>query len=501
MTAGESNTTLGTPRSWFQVSTPVGQVPYTAVGFGLGLAKYAIEVVVVYALTNQFFSPLDFVNPWLSSKAPFLVDAPAVGWMWLLFTIPFVWIAIAMSVRRAADIGISPWIGLLMLIPLVNLAVMALLALLPSGMFRPSAQQLEEQEHRRRELAAAFGPPATTQSVSEEAIQLATGTPTIQAVLASLAVGCVTQVAVGAISVWVMEMYGFILFFSAPVIAGACTGFVFNQAARRSLLGTIGLVIAMNFISFGLMLAIGLDGAICLLMAYPLLGVLSVLGGLVGSAIATAGLRPGMNERRGMIGTILFLPLCLTLESLDGPSPLHSVTTVVEIDAPPQTVWENVIAFPDIEEDPAWYFQLGIAAPLRARIDGIGIGATRHCEFTTGTFVEPITDWDPPHRLAFDVVSQPPPMKEWTPFAHLHPPHLDTGFVSERGEFRIQPLPDGRTRLHGTTWYRIDVRPRLYWKCWADAMVHAIHHRVLDHIARQSQAESFNSQSRSWQEG
>ena len=487
MTTGESTATLGTPRSWFLLSTPVGQLPYAAVGFGLALVKYTIEAIAVYALTNQFFSPLDFVNPWLSSKAPFLVDAPAAGLLWLLFTIPFVWIAIAMSVRRAADIGISPWVGLLMLIPLVNLVVMALLAVLPSGMLRPSPQQLAEQDRRRRELAAAFGPPSTTQSVSEEARHLASGPSTMGAVLASLVVGCVTQVAVGAISVWVMELYGFILFFAAPVIAGACTGFVYNQGARQSIVATIGLVIAMNFISFGVMLAIGLDGAICLLMAYPLLGVLSVLGGLVGSAIATAGLRPGMNERRGMIGTILFLPMCLMLESLDGPSPLHRVTTAVEIDAPPQVVWHQVIAFPDIEEEMAWYFRLGIAAPLRARIDGSGVGATRHCEFTTGTFVEPITDWDPPHRLAFDVASQPSPMKEWTPFAGLHPPHLDTGFVSERGEFRIEPLPDGKTRLHGTTWYRIGVRPRLYWKCWADPMVHAIHHRVLDHIARQSQ--------------
>ncbi len=77
-------------------------------------------------------------------------------------------------------------------------------------------------------------------------------------------------------------------------------------------------------------------------------------------------------------------------------------------------------------------------------------------------------------------------MFEWTPFEHLHPPHLDSGFVSRRGEFRLEPLPDGGTRLHGTTWYEIDVRPRLYWKGLADPLLHAIHRRVLNHIAQQS---------------
>ena len=50
-------------------------------------------------------------------------------------------------------------------------------------------------------------------------------------------------------------------------------------------------------------------------------------------------------------------------------------------------------------------FKTGLAYPLRARLVGAGVGAVRHCEFTTGAFVEPITVWDAPHRLAFDVIA------------------------------------------------------------------------------------------------
>ncbi len=477
----------GIPWSWFTLTGPVKRSEYLLVGFGLAIFKYAIEFTCIYFLTGHRFSPIDFVNPWLSTKAPFLVDAPAAGFVWLLFTIPFVWIAIAMSVRRGADIGISPWVGLLILAPIVNLVVMGVLGLLPSNLVRYSPERIAEEERERAQLAAAYQAPPfiddtpiimrDPQAVSWKRVLLAVG------------LGCLTQTVVGAVSVWSFQLYGFILFFMAPVVAGSVTGFVYNhRAIERRLGATIGWTVLMNFASFFLMLCMGIDGAICLVMAYPLLGPLSILGSVIGGTIALSKMRPGVDERKGMIGMMCLLPFCLFLEPLDNEAPVHAVTTSVVIDAPPEVVWEHVIAFPKIDAPMAWYFRLGIAAPMHATIHGQGVGAVRHCEFTTGAFVEPITQWNPPERLSFDVVSQPPPMKEWTPFSHLHPPHLDTGFVSERGEFHLERLANGQTRLHGTTWYKIDVRPRLYWKSLADPVLHAIHRRVLEHIAANAEA-------------
>jgi hypothetical protein len=112
----------------------------------------------------------------------------------------------------------------------------------------------------------------------------------------------------------------------------------------------------------------------------------------------------------------------------------------------------------------------------------------RKCEFSTGPFVEPITAWEPPRRLAFDVASQPLPMHEWSPYRDLHPPHLDDTMRSRRGEFRLVALPGGRTRLEGSTWYELQLDPQTYWSIWSDLLVHQIHGRVLRHI--KSEAES-----------
>jgi hypothetical protein len=110
------------------------------------------------------------------------------------------------------------------------------------------------------------------------------------------------------------------------------------------------------------------------------------------------------------------------------------------------------------------------------------VGAVRRCEFSTGAFVEPITVWDPPRRLAFDVTQQPPAMTEWSPYHDVKAPHVEGYMTSKGGEVRLIPLPGDRTRLEGTTHYAIAIYPELYWRVYAELLLHGIHTRVLGHI-------------------
>ncbi|MCC7336516.1 MAG: hypothetical protein IT422_15610 [Pirellulaceae bacterium] len=125
------------------------------------------------------------------------------------------------------------------------------------------------------------------------------------------------------------------------------------------------------------------------------------------------------------------------VENVTQQNPTYEVVSSIKIHAPIETVWENVIHFSDISAEPSWYFRMGIAYPTRAHIVGTGVGAQRFCEFSTGTFVEPITAWQRPTQLSFNVSQQPDPMFELTPYRHIHPPHLNGAFRSVRGEFRL----------------------------------------------------------------
>ncbi|MCA9201724.1 MAG: SRPBCC family protein, partial [Planctomycetales bacterium] len=214
----------------------------------------------------------------------------------------------------------------------------------------------------------------------------------------------------------------------------------------------------------------------------------------LGKAIADATRRPV----RELLAALLVLPLVASAESYLAKSTEYVVTTAVEIDAPPDVVWENVIGFPELPPPKEWYFRTGIACPQRARIEGRGVGAVRYCEFTTGAFVEPITVWEPGRRLAFDVTEQPAPMFELSPYRHVHPPHLHGYLRSNHGEFRLIALDGNRTRLEGRTWYEFDMFPQSYWTLWSDLLIHRIHVRVLEHVKSLSESEAEGlAQSRS----
>ncbi len=153
----------------------------------------------------------------------------------------------------------------------------------------------------------------------------------------------------------------------------------------------------------------------------------------------------------------------------------------IEINASPEEVWRNVVEFPELKEPTEFIFKTGIAYPINAKIKGKGVGAIRYCNFTTGSFVEPITKWDEPNLLAFDVLEQPAPMKEMS-FWDIDAPHLHDYFVSKKGQFKIVNLGKGKVRLIGTTWYYNDIKPNFYWNIWSENIIHKIHNRVLNHI-------------------
>src|SRR5207245_10945189 len=93
--------------------------------------------------------------------------------------------------------------------------------------------------------------------------------------------------------------------------------------------------------------------------------------------------------------------------------------------------------------------QAGLAYPMRARIEGLGPGVIRYCEFSTGPFVEPIEVWDEPRLLQFRVTEDPAPMHEWSAYGHIQPKQLHAYLVSKRDQFRLTRLANGHTLLEG----------------------------------------------------
>ena len=114
----------------------------------------------------------------------------------------------------------------------------------------------------------------------------------------------------------------------------------------------------------------------------------------------------------------------------------------------------------------------------------------RTCEFSTGSFIETIDAWEPGRRMEFSVVAGADPMTEMTPYPAIHPPHLDGYLHPRHAVFVLVPLPGGRTRLEGTSYYRNEIWPSQYWRLWSDEIIHSVHRRVFEHVKRLAEDKS-----------
>ena len=436
-------------------------------GFGLAALKWNLDRLLL-GLVEQSWD-------WSAQAGKlarlYLWQGTPEGWdrgdlaMMLALSLPFLYVGVMLTLARLRSARMSGGWVLLFVVPVVKLVFFAVLCVVP-GRRAPSGEADEVR-------AAAGRPAVSAMAAAGWAVLLATG----------MSAGLVW---VGA--QW-LQTYGWALFVGSPFAIGFVTTWVYTWRREASLMACLWVTWGALLAGGAVLLAAAFEGVVCLVMAAPLAAFL----GSVGSATAWAVRRSwgGAASPSGPPSlAMVLIPLSMGLEQwLPQPSPVRPVHTVLEVDAPPSVVWRHVVTFSELEPPTEWMFRIGLAYPVRAEMHGTGVGAVRRCHFSTGPFVEPITVWDEPRRLAFRVESNPEPMQEWTPYRAIHPPHLEGHFQSRAGEFLLEPLPGGRTRLQGTTWYEHGLWPDVYWRGWSDVIIHAIHGRVLRHVKALAEAD------------
>ncbi|MBT3470781.1 MAG: hypothetical protein HOD72_13545 [Opitutae bacterium] len=365
-------------------------------------------------------------------------------------SLPFIYIGIVLTLKRLRSVGLPLWLVLLFFVPFINLLFFILLSTLPGR-----ADETSWENSRKTSFLDNYIPKNR---------------------IACSALAVVLWAGPALLGIYVFHDYGWGLFLGIPFglgfVAAILSGWHNSSTVRN------GIIAAAISTALGLCLLFlfALEGILCIVMAVPIVFPIAFFGGVLGSLV---------QSNRGKSLCVLFIGTILLMgfEHLENPRPpTCAVISTIEVDASPQTVWENVVTFSDLPEVKDWLFKTGIAYPTHAEIKGQGVGAERSCVFSTGPFEEPITVWDEPRELRFGVTSQPAPMQEWTFYPHVHPPHLERSFRAEEGQFLLEPLPLGRTRLHGTTWYHNNLWPSSYWKLWSDFIIHRIHLRVLNHV-------------------
>jgi uncharacterized membrane protein YhaH (DUF805 family) len=473
----------------------IDRAPYLLIGALMFVVKFGIDWTIANLAFHQSWSPLNYLI-WPNDRVVGVLElGDPERWFsltMLLVSLPFIWIGVMLTLHRLRAAGLPLVLILLFFMPLVNLLLFLVLVLLPTR-DALSASSPDDASARagapeytgitvgaRRQRRRAFEP---LRDMHRSIV--------LESYWRSGIIALAVTVPLAVLAVWigaqVFQSYGFSLFVGAPFALGMISVLLFGFSRRQSF-GSCMLVAFSAATLAGLaVILVALEGLICLIMAAPIAYALVFQGALVGYAIQV---RPWLNDQAVAItlAVLLTLPALMAAESADEPEPIvRSVQTEVIIAAPPSNVWPHVVAFPPLDEPDDWFFRTGVAYPQRAEIHGTGVGAVRHCVFSTGTFVEPIEVWDAPTLLRFSVVEQPEPMEEWSPY-QIHPAHLDHYLRSVKGQFSLEALPDGRTRLVGTTWYSNRMWPAPYWNQWSDYVIHRIHSRVLTHIQALAEA-------------
>jgi uncharacterized membrane protein YhaH (DUF805 family) len=426
--------------------------------------KYNIDRLLLKLLFDHEWSLFNYINkpiPWLGLSP---ADTPWEYFVLLAVALPFLWVGMMICIKRLRAAGLPIWLAVLFVIPAVKWLLFLALAIVPD-----------------RELPQPPG------NGTDKLLRIL---PKSRLGSATLAVGITIVLAVGAtfFGTQLLREYGWGLFVAVPFCLGFLAVLIYGGGGHRTLGENILVALLSVTLAGTALLVVAIEGVICILMAAPLALLLATAGALVGHIILATRSHDALPQLYCV--PLLAIPMALGIDHYVGDNPpLLRVSTSVQVNASPTTVWRHVVSFTQLSPPDELIFKCGIAYPIRAEIEGQGPGSVRNCIFSTGPFVEPIEVWEEPCLLRFSVTKNPAPMQEWTPYRDLHPAHLDGFLISRKGEFRLIPLPGGNTRLEGTTWYHHSMWPAAYWQLWSDYIIHKIHSRVLAHVKALAEGE------------
>ena len=247
---------------------------------------------------------------------------------------------------------------------------------------------------------------------------------------------------------------------------------VWLQASGFTVLACIGGTVAMVW-----------EGLICAVMFLPFGLAAGMIGGLAaGFLMRTFRTKPAANVS---LACVMVLPLLVApWERVLAREELRTVQSAIDVHASPETVWRNIERVPTIapeELQPSWARRMGFPRPVEATLSFAGVGGVRHATFEGGVlFIETVDVWEPQHRLAFSIRPQTAAIPPTT-----FDEHVTVGgpfFDVLRGEYSLEPLPGGITRIHLSSRHRLSTDFNWYARLWTDAVMADIQNTILQVI-------------------
>lgn len=144
---------------------------------------------------------------------------------------------------------------------------------------------------------------------------------------------------------------------------------------------------------------------------------------------------------------------------------IDRVTTILELRAPPEAVWQRILFYEEVPQRPARLLKLFLPPPVSTSGDKTKVGGLVHCIYQGGDLVKRITNLQPPRLMEFVVIEQ-----------HLG---VEDSIETTDGSYCIRATPSG-SEVTLTTNYRGHLRPRWLWRPLEQYLAHQVHRHILD---------------------
>ncbi|MDT0644968.1 hypothetical protein RM553_19200 [Zunongwangia sp. F363] len=266
--------------------------------------------------------------------------------------------------------------------------------------------------------------------------------------------------------------YGYSFFVFLPFALGYILG--------KSTIKTIslwGLIISL-VIFFTLLLAGGLEGMICILMAMPLIIGAIALGVLVKYLFK----KYSNNTKKENLTKSSILPFCLFLifgfvekKSVENEHNIIEVKSEIILPYSPMKVYNMIKSVDTLDAEKPFLMKLDLPIPQKCILEEEKIGGIRTCYFEGGQIVEKITELEKGKILKMDVIDYQLTGRKWLGF--------------KEAIYLFDELEDGQTKMTRITTYTSELYPRLYWQPLEKIGIEQEHDYVFKNLEKDLKSE------------
>ena len=284
----------------------------------------------------------------------------------------------------------------------------------------------------------------------------------------------------------IAEPMTFTFIFLVPLAVGyaAVAG---APSEKRGAFTALLLALTATIMLLVTVLAVGVEGLICVVMMTPVFFVMALVGGAL--AVIVRSIR---NRRMRVTAFVLVLILPYAAGPLEQRMPQLQSRRVVEnrirIHADAPTVWRQIIRVPAIRPDEyrtTFIHRIGFPRPIEATLSHEGVGGVREASFERGVlFRETVTDWVPEKRLSFTIAVDSIPTKTLDQHVTVGGEYFDV----LDGTYEIVPVAPGQVELRLWSTHRLSTHFNGYASLWTDFVMRQIQGNILEVVRARAQA-------------